>query len=813
MHNQLRQKITDRFKLPVNTSKDCSLLSDEIFRITKRSISSTTLRRFFGLLTGKSDLSAYNLDTLAIYCGEKDYKGFCDVYHETRRDETPEIVELLREMQRITEATLNGISRKCLTSFDNTIARETINRKIDFFLESGFTLMPLIAPGGYGKSVALAHWVKSAQSKGLSVLFCSAGVFSHLISNTANTSGSLKLSKNSSGAFYQAFSSYAAINSSPLVLIIDGLDELNADNRKFQELSDNLTDTIETYHHRHFLKIILSMREASWYGGFKSQLDKLSGPQMMLCEPYSLESGYTNMPLLSTHELRDVIERHNSGSANPVIFDCLNPDVKQLIRIPIQLHLFLSVFSTGRHTTKLSLNQLIQAYLKEVVFTSKFAEEKEDILWKFLELLENNSESDSVPKNTLRNFYPIHLRREGNYYQAYADLTMHGILNEERQVNKYGLYTTLIRFKHHNFYHYLSALNYIRLNQGITHEVFTQIIGSSKDFNWKSQVTAILFESAYLNENIEALEHFCDLPEEILQSLPVRFAAGMCFRTHNGIWERLISLFAANPKAQTYFFEQFVDTNYLFNNYVFRIHEYLKHKSTPEARLFGNCILFLASFLKMDKNACIRYWEVINEIIPDNTIHPWPVGRKVASLLLWQHYISGNKIADSLGAIDEYKKIAYSYKDYLEFGLIAFELPVMVALALCMDYHAMEKMLKDSLNSYRLNKPDDAYYFMLSNHQNELVLLFLEYSKFKNEQEYDNDLIYRIEDKIDRFSVTYDDFQYLILLHFFLADLYWDNDSAEPAKRHFQSAFNLARFAGYDFFMAFLHQNDPKKIT
>ena len=69
-------RIIERFESSVDNARDCDLLARTIQEQVCRRISSTTLRRFFGLLNSETSLSGFNLDTLSIYCGCRDYKDF-----------------------------------------------------------------------------------------------------------------------------------------------------------------------------------------------------------------------------------------------------------------------------------------------------------------------------------------------------------------------------------------------------------------------------------------------------------------------------------------------------------------------------------------------------------------------------------------------------------------------------------------------------------------------------------------------------------------------------------------------------------------
>lgn len=811
MHQLLKEKITERFERPVNTPKDCKLLSEDIYVQTKRTISSTTLRRFFGLLVGKSAISAYNLDTLAIYCGQKDYHNFFKLSGIVQVKKKQGYEAVKEEVNQITQYTLKSIIRKSLTKFSQTIPREDINNRLNAFLDSPYSVFTLIGPGGYGKSIALAHWVKSILNSNDHCLFCPASIFYHLLSDKTHSSQILNLQvRNPDNLFLQFFNEFSE-EEKKLVIVVDALDEISTDSKKIYELFEYLFEILNRYNRHSVLKIVLSIREANWSHLMSSDIRDFPLNKYFLPDKGIVDSGYRNIPVLTNDEIRMVLENVNKTSVNPVIYNTISWELREMIKVPINLHFFISVFHKKPGFSYITRNVLNHEYLKQVIFLSKYAEEKEDLIWKIVELIENKKNDFYIQKNELKAFYPIHLKRETKYYSAYNDLLTNGILLVKREENKYGIFTTWLSFKHLNFYYYLSVLNLIRKNQGIDSGLFVSVSRSGKEIAWINYVTSILYEIAYENNDYEAIESFCELPEEILGSLEVRMSVGASFRNPVKIRERIVKKFAASPKGQLFFFEQYVDTNYLYNNFAFRIKEYLKHKQTVEAKLFGNAILFMSGFLKMNVEKCEKHFEVINNITPDKNIHPWPTGRKVTSHLFYSYFVKREKMANIGSFIRKYQNIAYQYKHYLDFGLTEFELSIMVALVVIQEFEVLIEMLEIALKAYNFDSPTLDLFAILSNNQNSLPVLFLEYAKFKQGKTYAGNLPLLLEKRINNYITIFEDFQYQIILKWFLCDYYLISGDMDNANKHYLSALELSQFAQYDFYTAFLMINNPEK--
>ncbi len=808
MTDKLHNHIQKKFGRPVNSPKDCELLSQEIILQTKRSISPTTLRRFFGLLHSSTRISAYNLDTLSIYAGAEDYHAFSRKNNQNQQDSANEYHELEEEISKLTEYALNSISRRSLIPFANTIPREDLNRKLDHFIHSDSSFFPLIAPGGYGKSVALSHWVQNNRDS-FQLLFCPASIFYSLITGNKDIPNRIQLSLSSGENLFNTLFQNNDPGPKKLVIVIDALDETANEIEKLYELSDYLLDVINLY--KESVKFIISVRESVWNSYLVTKFEASKPGSWFDKTETLLEKGYTNMPLLSNSEIKWILSINSIEDDKLLLYECVAWDIRELLRIPLNMYFIIELLSNEKEIVQLSHKDLTKEYLKKFVFDSRFAEQKEDIIWTLFEIMETEKESQAVPKNELKKYYPVHLKREGEYYNAYHELLQNGILIEERAVNKYGVYISKLAFRHQNFFYYLLSLYFIKKNNGLDKKLIFSLAHLKRTDLQKNNLIALLYENAYDNEDYSALEDFCSLPEEIIASLPVRIAVGTSFRRKNRIRDQLIRNFAASKDGRCFFFEQFVDTNYMVNNFKFRIQEYLKYESEAEAKLFGNCILFLAGFLKMNEKECSEHIKIIREIEPDASFYPWPTGRKVASHIMYACFIEAKDQPGLPGFIQKYASMAWSYPGYLKKGIIEFEMAVMAALVLTQKFDILKLILEDSFKAYNLNTQNNNPPEFLQKSQNSIPVCFYEYARFKLGNKPDTEFPVIWEEALTNYSPTFDDYMYLILINWFLCDFHFSKGNKREALNYYYTALELSKFADYDFFIAFLSVNDPLK--
>jgi len=810
MQDLLRKKVVQVFGEPVNSPKDCSELSGQVFAQSGRKVSPTTLRRFFGLLPSTSAFSTYVLDSISMYCGSSDYAEFCKLQLSNEGTEDVELDEIINEINLHTDYSLHSIYRRSLSDFKQTIPRREINRRLDAFMESDRTIFPVIAPGGYGKSTALAHWAETRLEKNI-CLFTSASLFVSLLDPGIQDMKSLHIRPESRNSIFNLLVSNHEFGNKKLLIILDALDEISSEADKLHSLVDFMFDVANRYSAPNKIKIVLSTRESVWAEHLAFRFEKVMDKNWFEPIDSLLESGYTNIFTLSNSEIREIIAKYNKPKTEPLIYECIPWNIRELIRIPINLHYVNVLYRKTASINHITRHAVIREFIRETIFNSRHAEQKEDLIWKVLTLIDAGEHRTRISKNELKVHYPVHLKREKAYYQAYADLLAYGVFLEYREENKYGIYVTYLGFKHMNFFYYLLVLFKIRENDGLDTNLLETIAAEGKEELWASNMIAILYQIAFENEDFSSLENFCNLPEALLGSLPVRLAVGNSFRENNSIRDKLIIKYASHEMGRTYFFERFVDINFLFNNFAFRIEEYLKHARNDEAVLFGNSILYLSGFLSMNMDKCDSYFSIIDGIEPHSKIHPWPIGRRLASQILQKQFIKNEEIDDLDKLIQNQTRIAYSYPGYLANGLVEFELYVMMALVLVQKFEVLDRLLANIFSYYNLAKTDYSFSALMGKNQNSLPIYFLEYAEYKQGRYNQPKLPGLWERAIDNFTATFDDYQYLILLNWFLCDYYFTGEEMEKSLECFNTALELSQYAGYEFYKAFLLKNNPMK--
>lgn len=100
----------------------------------------------------------------------------------------------------------------------------------------------------------------------------------------------------------------------------------------------------------------------------------------------------------------------------------------------------------------------------------------------------------------------------------------------------------------------------------------------------------------------------------------------------SGLMNELVGYYGANPKAHVYMVEWFVDEDNLNGYYYQLLQIYHHHKTTPEALLFYNCLMYQYA---LENNLATSPWiDFIRQFNSTEPIHHIPMGRRFAILML-----------------------------------------------------------------------------------------------------------------------------------------------------------------------------------
>ncbi len=219
---------------------------------------------------------------------------------------------------------------------------------------------------------------------------------------------------------------------------------------------------------------------------------------------------------------------------------------------------------------------------------------------------------------------------------------------------------------------------------------------TNRDINITDEEITFLKNIFNLKDYNQILDH-----DETMQMVSRRIAERL--REAPESIEKIVPFLAKNKLSQVFYFEHFPDYDYLVSYQYKGYIEYLKHKKTTEAQIFGNCILFFRAFLIMDKELMKVYHQNLINIEITEDIHPMPLGRYYKCLILFEHFVMQKSISKILQHIYSIEKrlprIGLHFKNFPGFHYFVAD-----SLILCGYYKDTLKLIELATKNYTIHR-------------------------------------------------------------------------------------------------------------
>lgn len=168
-------------------------------------------------------------------------------------------------------------------------------------------------------------------------------------------------------------------------------------------------------------------------------------------------------------------------------------------------------------------------------------------------------------------------------------------------------------------------------------------------------------------------------------------------------FENVVNSLVTNKWAQVFIFEHFPIYDQLIPFYHYAYYQYLKHKKTNEAQIYGNSILFLKALWIFDKDEASKRIKQINKTDISLEIHPFVIGRYLACNLYYTHFFLNRNTKYIVEKIFDFEKQIkidnYHFKDFPAFHYIVSE-----ALLHCNYYEETIKIIDIAFNKYQFKR-------------------------------------------------------------------------------------------------------------
>ena len=427
LYNLLREDIQNKIGEKVLYGKDCELLAAKLNEKLKRKISSSTIKRFFGIVQSKFKPSLYTLDTFCMFLGYNDWNEYVETYKEGSSP-VPGVKtweKLKKQMLDITKQSLHSLKLK--TNFDSKkmFLRNFAKETFEDFMESPMNTLIFTAPQGYGKSSMAIQLTEkyfldeNAKYRNDAIALIDGEIFFNLFSKKSNIpflNQIIDFKLNTSVSFF--FLNHPEYRVGRVCTIIDNVDEIYNNKVKFHNLIENISKIIMLNNFDWF-KVVFTCHPENLHP-FIHQINKNPVLKSSWYKPEFMDSNISNainIPVFEDDEIETIINQFGFDYKQ-LIWN--NKNIFKIIRYPYLLFLYLEEMQHGN--TSLSELDLLKSYIQRKVQLMPYREEKISIINQFVELSLWGKESYSVKKKLLK--------LNDNRKLAYQNLITAGIIYE-----------------------------------------------------------------------------------------------------------------------------------------------------------------------------------------------------------------------------------------------------------------------------------------------------------------------------------------------------------------------------------------------
>ncbi|MGX5817947.1 hypothetical protein ACWKWU_07110 [Chitinophaga lutea] len=516
--NTLQSEVLRQFGIEHIQPNQCKLLAQSILNHTGKLVSETTLKRVFGFAVTQHSFSRYTLNTLAQYCRFKDWEEFQAQHYRKFAAPRPSQegsrwAEVKKKAVAVSQYTMLTLKNRSGIPFDHTAPRQYCLSHLDRFLESQYAATMLIAPAGWGKSLALVHaaehyWFgRNAHFPDDICWFINAHAAGSLLLKGFSLSAWLdnQLNLGNGENFREYFNARPEERSGRLVLIIDGFDEIAMGADKLKVLYNKLEDFVYSNDLHPWIKVVLCIRSSTWTDVFQQSRHHPSFRRFWYLGPEMDEDTNTNLPLLTEQEVKAVLYNY---SVDPVAVRLLSDSFLQKLRHPYYLQLFCQLSHTPGQTfvdENLSLFEIISRFIQNRVFNSPNNTFKVRIIERLLQLLDRGRSGLYAEKATL-------LNQHAELFPAYKELIADNILVEEN-LSQEIMFNVKVRFAHNFLLEYFSAMHYILEHNGAVDEaMLTKVLRDFPVSPFRMYVFKWLLRYAITNDQPEGIRLCFALP-------------------------------------------------------------------------------------------------------------------------------------------------------------------------------------------------------------------------------------------------------------------------------------------------------------
>ncbi len=710
--DKLKHAVELKFGRKILYAKDATLLAIDIDTIVNKQVSQSTIKRMWGLVKCKFQPSKYTLNALSEYLGFvnwDDYKGISQKLASPENDyQTWESVK--KKADSITEYSFQSIKNRMGIPYVNTIVRDFARQKFEQFLASNHTATALVAPAGYGKSTIIAQMVedffirKNARFPNDIVWLIDCGIIDVLMSKDFDIENYIiqLMGYDVHVSPRRFFQRHSEMRKGKMILIIDGLNEITSQNERLNLIIDKLIKIIASNDKTEWFKIIITCRTNTWYD-FVERISECPNIQNKWFD-VNLTGDFhqlSNLNLLTENEI-DEIFRRNSFPSTYENIQLTNNDVIDIINIPYFLQTYMSLSKDDIFVSDIDL---FNKFVVKNILHAKYRIEKFNIINAILKASNYGQRKSVVNKSKV---YELIKANES----AYNELLSYGILYEYEIDKGFQPIDTYIKFSNDTLYEFFLTNLWLKENT-LDIKLFERVVEFYlENHTLKIHIVKWFIKYAFRETKIELLKNIfnildvlvktninCTHPNECCQEIINQI--GYELRRYRQLRDILIPYYASIPKGQVYYFQRFIDIDFLVLSFADRLDFLLQYDESAQTQIFAHSLKFWKAFLSENHSELRMEYNILKSLPNCEGLSLYYQGYMYSCSLLYQYY---EEKEINISLLNKYHNIENEYAlatPDKKMQFTQFQVSVIDTLFFCQKYDFIieiyEKIKQDSI--------------------------------------------------------------------------------------------------------------------
>lgn len=630
--HELRHLILQRFEIRKISPSDCNTIALEISRKTKKTISATTIKRFFGFAAVNYQFSKFTVNTLISFL-EVDLDRISPHISSQNKEVKNDCGSIIHERARlISTETLAKIKAFSTIPYANTIPRKFAMHDFDLFYRGEYNFTAFIAQSGFGKSILQSHLVyenflaNNAKYQNDIILYISAekliDINKDFIDIEENILSILGIETKLS--FTEYFNQIHIQSGKKLVIVLESLYVICREKGIKQRIFDGIIRFLLNIESSNAIKFVFGARTYLWRRFYERIKYAVFLRKKWFPGSYYRPIEQQNVPAFTISEIDLILSEMNIDQKR------INPEIKAQLRYTFNFEYIHQLKDKDILYSSILPYKFTQLFYEQKLLNTSFLNEKKLFFNQFIEHTNFGQKGEIIEKSLLmKDFH--------HYKHAYMDLLFGGIITEEKHL-KNGFQVEHVKFTYPYLFEYLVYHNLIDKQKELT-DSLKMIL--NLEVNVLARLKLCLFE--HINKH-----RFNIITEAFnLNIHPQEFTQLMSF-----VSDCISTQISQNPAIINQL--KFYHFDIAFNEKLMRIdfldplivpvlQQYLKFSTNSDTLFYCEIILCLHDCFNLNvSNLAIRLKELQNLNITNDALKP--------SILLVRYAIS--KLNNNLSEYD-----------------------------------------------------------------------------------------------------------------------------------------------------------------